>query len=289
MMERLFAVGFWRAGFWYRAGLGLVVVAGLCALPAPAQGGLFSRHKATSEPPQPAKSGVSPSQPPAFSHPRRTTWASSHRARFIKARESLVSLDFLDEDQLLFTFHVPGLIRREGNPAVENERQIRAVVLNLPDGCVTCRGALDTCTIEAATCGWLKDGHFLLRDRKRLQVGDGRLETRPLFHFQGPLLWLEMDPTQEMIVADSREAPRGRRQRGRRSESATASANLGIDVLEMNPESPDIVLRILRRVYGQVMLVSRMRTTCTWRLILRDMSRFCSGKGHEWVLNLNYF
>jgi hypothetical protein len=46
-----------------------------------------------------------------------------------------VSLDFIGENRLLFTFRTPGLIRRAG--AKEDDvRQIRAVVLTLPQGTV---------------------------------------------------------------------------------------------------------------------------------------------------------
>ena len=107
MVERHFAVGFWRAGSWYRAGLGLVVAAGLCALPTSAQGGLFSRHKADSEPQQQAKPGLSPSQPPAFAIPVEPLGFFAPGAFYQGQRESLVSLDFLDEDRLLFTSPVP--------------------------------------------------------------------------------------------------------------------------------------------------------------------------------------
>ena len=51
----------------------------------------------------------------------------------------------------------------------------------------------------------LNDGHFLLRDRDNLEQGDATLELKPLLHFPGPLLWLEMDPAQQFLVTDSHE------------------------------------------------------------------------------------
>ena len=289
MVERHFAVGFWRAGSWYRAGLGLVVAAGLCALPTSAQGGLFSRHKADSEPQQQAKPGLSPSQPPAFAIPVEPLGFFAPGAFYQGQRESLVSLDFLDEDRLLFTFHVPGLIRRAGDPSIDgSERQIRAVVLKLPEGSVTSE-ALWTLHDRARYVWMLKDGRFLLRDRNDLQVSDGRLETKPLFHFQGPVLWLEMDPTQQMIVTNSREPEGSKGKEGDVPSPTTASANVGIDVLEMTSK-PDIVLRILRRVSGKVMLVSRVRSTIHLAINSEGyLETLRSTRGREWILNLNYF
>ena len=238
---------------------------------------------------QQTKSGVSPSQTPAFAIPVEPLGFFAPGAFYQGQRESLVSLDFLDEDRLLFTFHVPGLIRRAGDPAVDgSERQIRAVVLKLPEGSVTSE-ALWTLHDRARYVWMLKDGHFLLRDRNDLQVSDGRLETRPLFHFQGPVLWLEMDPTQQMIVADSREPEGSKGKEGDVPSPTTASANVGIDVLEMTGK-PDIVLRILRRVSGKVMLVSRVRTTIHLAINSEGyLETLRSTRGREWILNLNYF
>ena len=90
---------------------------------------------------------------------------------YLGLRYSLASLDFLDDDHLLFTFRVPGLIHRDlshreidGNDPNE-ERKIRAVVLKLPEG-----------TVQAETVWTLHDrkrylwmldnGQFLLRDRE---------------------------------------------------------------------------------------------------------------------------
>src|SRR5258708_5885975 len=108
MVQRFFAAGSGQAGLWVRASLVLVVLTGLCtALPAPAQGGWFShRQKAAAPETQPiSKSVVNPSQPPAFAIPVEPLGFFAPGAIYQGERESLVSLDFLDENRLLFTFH----------------------------------------------------------------------------------------------------------------------------------------------------------------------------------------
>ncbi|MGH9562897.1 MAG: hypothetical protein ACRD3S_15705, partial [Terracidiphilus sp.] len=56
---------------------------------------------------------------------------------YMGERNALVSLDFLDEDHLLFTFRVPGLLHRDPKTGGDSdEREIRAVVLALPQGTV---------------------------------------------------------------------------------------------------------------------------------------------------------
>ena len=81
----------------------------------------------------PNKPSVTSSQPPAFSIPVEPLGFFAPGAFYQGQRESLVSLDFLDENRLLFTFRTPGLIRRTGG-ANDDERQIRAMVLTLPQG-----------------------------------------------------------------------------------------------------------------------------------------------------------
>jgi hypothetical protein len=71
-----------------------------------------------------------PSQPPAFTLPIAPLGFTAPGAIYLGQRNSLVSLDFLDENRLLFTFRVPGLIHRESADSDDtDERQIRAVVL----------------------------------------------------------------------------------------------------------------------------------------------------------------
>ena len=101
------------------------------------------------------RSSPSPCEPLGFSAPG---------AIYLGQRNALASLDFLDENRLLFTFRVPGLIRRELGRREERERQIRAVVLTLPAGTVEAE-ALWTVHDRARYLWMLNDGHFLLRDR----------------------------------------------------------------------------------------------------------------------------
>src|SRR6185437_8541020 len=140
------------------------------------------------QPTEEVKAEQPASQAAAFSIPVEPLGFFAPGAIYQGQRDSLVSLDFIDEDHLLFTFHAPGLIRREGNPAANNERQIRAVVLTLPGGAASSE-ALWSVHDRDRYLWMLNDGHFLLRDRGDLKVGDASLEISSLFHFRGALLW----------------------------------------------------------------------------------------------------
>ena len=200
------------AGLRIRAGLGLAVAgAVLCAVsPVAAQrGGRGGGGLHTPPPPLgrelPDKLLNKPSQPPAFTVPVQALGFSAPGPEYMGKHISQASLDFLDENRLLFTFRVPGLIRREaGESDASDERQIRAVVLTLPAGTVEAE-ALWTLHDRIRYLWMLKDGHFLLRDRNSLDLGDATLELKPHLRFPGPLLYLEMDPEQEFLVTDSTE------------------------------------------------------------------------------------
>ncbi|MGA2276584.1 MAG: hypothetical protein ABSG00_03195, partial [Terracidiphilus sp.] len=117
-----------------------------------------------------------PSQPPAFSVPVEALGFAAPGPLYLGQQNSLVSLDFLDEDHLLFTFRVPGLMRRE--EGASDARRIRAVVLELPSGTVGAE-ALWTVHDRARYLWMLKDGRFLLRDRENLESGDKTLQLKP--------------------------------------------------------------------------------------------------------------
>jgi hypothetical protein len=227
------------------------------------------------------------SQAPAFSIPVEPLGFFAPGAIYQGQRESLVSLDFIDEDHLLFTFHAPGLIRREGNPAVTGARQIRAVVLTLPSGAVMAEGVW-TLHDKGRYLWMLEDGHFLLRDQNDLKVGDSSLELSPLFRFLGPLLWVEMDPLQELLVTESREPADKKAQAGDMPSPGAASAQITVDG-EVPSAVPDIVLRILNRETRKVMLLSRTRQTVHLPINSEGYVETLRGRGHEWVLNLNYY
>ncbi len=146
-----------------------------------------------------------PSLPPAWSIPVEPLGFTAPGAIYLGSRNTLASLDFLDENHLLFTFRVPGLLHRDStNGQDSDERQIRAVVLTLPQGTVEAE-TLWTVHDRVRYLWMLKNGHFLLRDRNSLLVGDAALVLKPFLDFPGSLLWLELDPAQKFMVTNSRE------------------------------------------------------------------------------------
>ena len=262
------------------------------------------------EPSRPVKERVlpggyplKPSLPPSWTIPVEPLGYSPPGPLYLGQRNSLVSLDFIDENHLLFTFRVPGLIRREhntGESPESDERRIRAVVLSLPKGNIEAEG-LWAVHDRTRYLWMLKDGHFLLRDREDLQQGDAHLAFKPLLKFPGPLLWLELDPTQQFLVSNSLEPAASPSEAGEVGSPATADATVtqdnqsasgssnGDSNKDSNPEPSDRVVRILRRETGQVMLVSRVRSTVHLPINSEAYLESLRGRGLLWVLSLNFF
>jgi hypothetical protein len=226
-----------------------------------------------------------PSQPPAFSVSVQPLGFAAPGPVYLGERNSLVSLDFLGEDRLLFTFRVPGLIRRE--PGEEDERRIRAVVLDLPAGTVEAE-TLWTVHDRDRYLWTLKDGHFLLRDRTSLELGDAALELKPYLRFPGSLLYLEMDPLQQFLVTDSIEPAAETEKPGKTPSPAVQpgekSLSSGTQAVQHG-----MVVRIMRRDNGQVMLVSRANSTVHLPINAEGYLESLPSKGDRWLLNLKSF
>ena len=286
MVKRLIA-----AGWGLRAGLGLTAMgAALCAIPSAQAQGQMPDAPAPALVPQeralPDRLADKPSQPPAFKIPVAPLGFTPPGAINLGLRNSVVSLDFLDENRLLFTFRVPGLIHREAGEREAGEyeeRQIRAVVLTLPAGTVEAE-ALWTIHDRQRYLWALNGGHFLLRDRNNLELGDATLAFKPFLRFAGPLLWLEMDPTQQFLVTNTREpAAEG-------SKPGEAGNEGPLNGYGQKPDSDsDLEVRVLRRESGQVMLVSRARSTVHLPINSEGYLESLRTMGDEWLLNLKFF
>jgi len=89
-------------------------------------------------------------------------------------------------------------------------------------------------------------------------------------------------------VTDSEEPPTAVAMPGDVASPPTATASISED-LQGGPSQPGIVLRILRRASGQVMLLSRVRTTTHLPINSDGYIEILRSSGRTWVLDLNYF
>lgn len=200
---------------------------------------------------------------------------------YLGQRNSLVSLDFMSEDRLLFTFRVPALLRRTPGEDESGEREIRAVVLSLPNG--TLEAETHWLVHDRSRYLWmLHDGHFLLRNQGSLFEGDGTLKLKPLLNFPGPLLSIEMSPSQGFLVTNSREpvANSAPDAGAEGDDGAGGDAPAGV---------PDLVLRILARASRQVLLVTRVPSLIHLPINSDGYLAPEQGKGVNWTVVMHFF
>jgi len=279
------------AGFWIRAGLALAVTVSLPPPPQTADAQhlfphplLASRKKAAA----PERPALRATIQPSFTIAAEPLGFTSPASYYLGMRHSMVSLDFLDEDRLLFTFRVPGLIHRGGRrEESEGERKARAVLLRLPQGAVEAE-AVWTLHDRARYLYLLDNGEFLVRDQDTLQLGDASLQLKPYLRFPGALLWVEMDPTAKFLVTVSSEPPTEASRVGDVPSPASAKASVTGDN-EVAAGGGDKVLRILRRGDSKVMLVSHVRSVLHLPINGEGYLELLRGKGMAWTLNFNYF
>src|SRR5580658_3053083 len=243
----------------------------------------------------PSRFPTEPTVAPSFQVPIEPLGFTAPGSLYLGARNTLASLDFIGENKLLFTFRVPGLLHRDTRNKDEDERQIRAVVLSLPQGTVEAEKVF-TVHDRARYLWMLKDGHFLLRDRNSLLEGDPSLNLKPVLNFPGPLEWIEVDPTQQYIVANSREPASAN---PTKDDSGSAPASAGDVTSGAAPSmyfesrddgrTPEVVVRILRRDSGKVVLVSRVKQAVHLRINDVGYLDDLDGTGWQRILNLSYF
>jgi hypothetical protein len=210
---------------------------------------------------------------------------------YLGQRNALVSLDFIGEDKILFTFRVPALLHRIPGADQSDEREIRAVVLDLPSGAVDAEQSW--MVYDRSRYLWmLHNGQFLLRQGNDLLEGDASLRLAPLLHFPGPLLTVDLDPTQTYVVTNSREPVKSTAQAGGASKSGAASAQIDTgnpaDADESNA-SPDIVVRIMDLSSNKVRFVSRVPAIIRLPINTEGYLASRHGQGVKWVVDLNYF
>ncbi len=223
---------------------------------------------------------VMPSIPPTVSIPVDPLGFAPPGPLYLGQRNTMASLDFIGEDKLLFTFRVPGLLHRDPNDDGESdEREIRALVLDLPTAAVEDQ-ALWTVHDRSRYLWMLANGQFLLRNRDTLYAGDPTLTLRPWLRFPGRIRWMELDPSQQIVVTDSLEP-----------SAATTRSNTAPDPSSDSQSSgqQDIVLRIVKRVTSSILLVTRVHAPVHLALNAQGYLEAMRGSAGQWTLSLDYF
>lgn len=219
-----------------------------------------------------------PNVPPFATIPLGPLHFAAPNPVYIGHRFTMASLDFLDENHLLFTFRVPGLIRRTpGDEGDNDEHNIRAVVLSIPSRAVE---AQVTWVLHGRDRYiWpLKGGRFLLRDGNVLSMGDARLRTKPFLSFPGPVLDVAMDPDEQYLVTSSREPVAMEAKTGSSDDGSADDQSTGV---------PEVVLRVFRRASGDVLNVTRVRAAARIPIGSQGILQALRGYSNQWDIGLD--
>ncbi len=265
--------------------------------PEPQKSHKKSRHAVPATPSSPK-----PSIPPSFTIAVDALGFAPAGSIYAWQRSTMASLDFLDDDHLLFTFRVPGLLKRDPlyNGQDSGERQIRAVLLSIPTGAIE---AEDLWTLhDHERYLWpMGNGRFLVRNGNELSEGDLSLKLRPTLRFPGLISSLRLDPLSKFLVTNSYEpakksqpAPTTAPAPKPQFDSITPTSSPGSDditaaLTNTTPDTQDNIVRILDRASGKVILVSH--STAPVHLVINSTGYVQPFRqsGRTWALQLTHF
>jgi hypothetical protein len=232
-----------------------------------------------------------PTLPPIFTIAVGPLGFSVPGESYLLRRESLVSLDFLDEDRILFTFRVPVLLQRDaGDRQDDQKQQIQALVLSLASGKVEARTTW-TVPDHSRYLWMLNDGHFLLRAADGLDEGDAELRMKPYLRVPGRLLWISMDPRQQVLIANYLEPAFALQRPGEPGPPAAEPAAATTDGRKAD-EQRILVARTQKFETGEVVHESRVpwsNQTADWPVNFEGYLESSRDKGDAWLLKLNSF
>jgi hypothetical protein len=229
-----------------------------------------------------------PQVEPAFTIPLDKLGFSVPGNSYLLRKQSMVSLDFLGEDRLLFTFHVPsGLLSRDADESAESSpHQVQAEVLALPSGHIESKASW-TVPDRSRYLWMLNEGHFLLRVRDGLDEGDSQLNLKSYLRPPGRLLWIEMDPTQQILMTNSlvsaSEAHGDDKAPAGDPPAATTDAGKGGELL---------MVRTMKRATGEVIHVGQFpwtHQTNDWPMNSEGYVEKLQDKNKRWILKINTY
>jgi len=227
-----------------------------------------------------------PSVEPKFTIPVGPMGFSIPGTSYLLRHQQLVSLDFIDEDRLLFTFHVAsGLTERNEEGDQESEQKIHATVVDIATGKA---GAEAEWTMpDRRRYLWmLHDGHFLVRVANGLDEGDTELKTKQYLRWPGRLMWIEMDPEQKYIIANSLEAGSGEKTPG---AAGSAPAEKVVEDGKPADTKGVLTIRTVKRETGETVRTTKAPWTSQssdWPMNSEGYVERLHDKGIHWVMKL---
>ena len=155
---------------------------------------------------------------------------------YLTLHYSMVSLDFIDDGHLLFTFQKKGLLRHTADEQPDDDDQlIHAVVIDIATGKET--ASADWRMHDKERYLWpLGNGRFLVRQRDTISITGSTLQLQSYGRFPGHLVALQVAAGGSLLVAETVEP----------DKLSAAPPEDPVSTEFLGTRSKPIVLRILR-------------------------------------------
>ena len=163
---------------------------------------------------------------------------------YLQMRLAWSTLDFIDDDHLLFTFHVNQLLHRSPDDAGHGSGQmIHAVVLDIASGKVV--RTADWRMYDRGPYLWgLRGGQFLVRRANALYLTDSSLNLRPYLMFPTDLEGVEVSPERTMLLLELKKVlPAAKGEVTRRAPSLLGPGEAEAQQQEQRTRTEMVLLR----------------------------------------------
>ena len=197
------------------------------------------------------------------------------------SRTSSSSLDFIDDQHMLFTFRATGLLKRLPECQRDDEDQlIRALVVHLPDGKIE-RSAEWRMHDRGRYLWALGNGKFMVRQRDSLQLTDASLELRPFINSTTPLRLIKLSPDARLVLVETDLERHTPEEHERLVEASLAE--------DLPPPREDVQMTILRVDDRSVVLRARTLSVTDLPIISNGYIETLSAQGDHWMLRYRPF
>ena len=200
---------------------------------------------------------------------------------YLLSRSSSSSLDFIDDQHLLFTFRATGLMKRLSDCQPDDEDQlIRALVVHLPDGKIE-RSAEWRMHDRGRYLWALGNGKFMVRQRDSLQLTDASLELHPFLKSSSPLRLVKLSPDAQLVLVETDL------EKHSDEEHQQLAAEAGADAL-FGPHE-DVLLTFLRISDRSILLRARSLSISDVPIISEGYIETLAAQGDHWMLRYRPF
>jgi hypothetical protein len=200
---------------------------------------------------------------------------------YLMSRTSSSSLDFIDDQHMLFTFRATGLMKRLPECQRDDEDQlIRALVVRVPDGKIE-RSAEWRMHDRGRYLWSLGNGKFLVRRQDELFLTDSSLELRPFISSPAPLRLIKLSPDAKLVLVETDLERHTPEEHERLVEASLAE--------DLPPPREDVQMTILRVDDRSVVLRARVLSVTDLPIISNGYIETLSAQGDHWMLRYRPF